>query len=233
MEADKLLCGTELYGFLVNQGSSSIEELAEAGEFLETFRVKPDEIKLAAEFACCIVGMHQLAYGYILAVETAETQIIFEPLLADKNSIADYLLDSPNEYTIYAKGLGEAVRNKLMELLDYDLMITQEAYLVVQSICLVRKHLLQKGAIKPIGRKDYLNTPDPALKETIKAADKNFDLVEAIPGVDARLLPIEFDALVIEDLAIRKIEGGMSLNELMGLIKIQVISNHVAGHSPA
>jgi hypothetical protein len=109
-----------------------------------------------------------------------------------------------------------------MELLDYDRMITQEAYLVARAVCLIRRQLLKTGEVKSIKRSDHLKTLDPALKETIKLFDENFDPMEQIPDVDEQTLKIEFDITVIDNLVIGQIEWGMSLDELVRLVKLEI-----------
>jgi hypothetical protein len=219
MDTDKLLTGTELYGFLVNNGSPYLEELAAAAEVLGDAGLDEAEIKLAMEFANCIVGLHlyvpfQDCHKDIQVYFLAQDQI--------KGQITDCLPGPVDGYVIYAKSLQETVRTELMELLDYDRMITQEAYLVARAVCLIRRQLLKTGEVKSIKRSDHLKTLDPALKETIKLFDENFDPMEQIPDVDEQTLKIEFDITVIDNLVIGQIEWGMSLDELVRLVKLEI-----------
>ncbi len=219
MDTEKLLTGTELYGFLVNNGSPYLEELAAAAEVLGDAGLDEAEIKLALEFANCIVGLHLYVPFHD---RYKDTQVYFLTRGRIKGQIADCLPGPVDGYVIYAKNLQETVRAELMELLDYDRMITQEAYLVAQAVCLIRRQLLKVGEVKAIKRSDHLKTLDPVLKETIKLFDENFDPLEQIPDVDGQSLKIEFDVTVIDNLVIGQIEWGMSLDELVCLVKLEI-----------
>jgi hypothetical protein len=222
MDTDKLLTGTELYNFFVNFGAPSFDGLADEAAVLESEGLNNGEIVLALEFACCIAGLYQYIGQYVPAeASNGEIRIFFSGRDV-KKQLADCLSGPIDGYMIYAEGFAEIVNNKIMELLDYDRIISQESYLVAQAICLVRRQLLKRKMIKPIGRKDYAKTPDPALQSVIRLFDENFTPTDRTFGSGEQYLKTEFDIMVMENLAISKIEWGISLDELVSLLKTEI-----------
>lgn len=223
MDTSAILTGTELYQFFVNLGLSYFDELAEAQNKLADVGLDGVKIRLAMEFACCVVGLHQHVCQYMpYGVNVGEMEVSFSLQCRNKNQTTNCLLGLIDGYVIYAQNLAETVNANLMELLDYNRMISQEAYLVAQAVCQVRRQMLKSGAIKPIGRSDHCKKIDPELKKAIRFFDENFGLMEKNPVADPENLKIEFDIMVIENLAIGKIEWGMSLDELVSLVKTQI-----------
>jgi hypothetical protein len=222
MDTDELLTGTELYNFLVNFGAPSFDSLADEAAVLESEGLNNAEIVLALEFACCIAGLYQYAGQYVSAeASNGEIRIFFSGR-AVKKQLADCLSGPIDGYMIYAEGFAQIVNNKIMELLGYERFISQESYLVAQAICLVRRQLLKRKTIKPIGRKDYAKTHDPALQSVIRLFDENFIQTGRTSGPGKQYLKTEFDIMVMENLIISKIEWGISLDEMVSLLKTEI-----------
>lgn len=223
MDTGAILTGTELYRFFTDYGSADLQDSIEAGEKMTEAGLSGDKMNLALDFARCAAGLYQYVCQYVPFDNCGkEIEIFFLLTSKTKRTVAVCLAGPVDGYVIYAGNLAETVNRQIMEQLDHGRMISQEAYLVTQALCLARRQLLKDGIIKPIKRKDYCKTFDPELKKTIKFFDENFSPMEKISGKGTISLELEFDIMVIEDLAISKIEWGMSLDELMALVKFEV-----------
>ncbi len=220
MRKDEVLTGAEMFEYFA-KGALSDGDILNMKMYLQTAGQTACDIEQSLRFAGCLTGMHV----EVMPDPEGELQILFSTEAAKNAMGADCLIDKNCQYMIYVSGFSRSIESMTFNQLLYGAVIGADTMMLTIAAALVRWQLLDNNMARPFDEGECLKISDPDLREALKNLESEFKENRIdMAKISSTSIARDFDITAIRRAALKKLEWGMTPNELIGLIRMNSIS---------